>query len=165
MGLCLASDNEVMFSLRKGWSLLISSAASFEDKFFTVGLLGLTECGGSAGGQEGGLSTLRTEGRTRGARQAGPTQRTLFRNAVSLQGLPGQGQCGGRKGLGSDGSGVHPTPALPLAGLVTSGKSLLTSLGFESLPLKKGPGSRRGVRGWLFHLREKMENTGCTAGT
>ena len=84
MGLCLASDNEVMFSLRKGWSLLISSAASFEDKFFTVGLLGLTECGGSAGGQEGGLSTLRTEGRTRGARQAGPTQRTFSRNAVSL---------------------------------------------------------------------------------
>ena len=81
------------------------------------------------------------------------------------QGLPGQGQYGGRKGLGSDGSGVHPTPTLPLAGLVTLGKSLLSSLGFELLPLKKGPGLHRGVRGWLFSLREKMENAGCTAGT
>lgn len=38
--------------------------------------------------------------------------------------------------------------------------------GFELLPLKKGPENwHRGVRGWLFSLREKMENAGCTAGT
>lgn len=101
------------------------------------------------GGQEGVLSTWRTEGRGPGGQ--GP-HRGHFPGTLCLwppgppAGPSWSGESGGRKGFGSDGSGVHPTPALPLASLVTLGKSLLTSLCFEWLPLKKDLGSHRGVR-------------------